>query len=366
MLRAIAALMVVVDHIPFNLFAWHSSLGDFLGAYWSGSAGVDLFLTISGFVVGRRLLAVLGDRDGAAEDLARALTFLGRHAWRLLPAAWLWLILPLPASLLFNSSGAFHDFRANVASAMAAVLMVHDLWFAHVFGHGDAGITFPYWALSLIEQLSLLLVVLLLALRRHLHWALLALLAWQFLMPHEAVFYSTRPGDFALGVLLAMWSRQAAYAIAQPRFLQRGTMMMRPVFVGILVALIGALQSELPRPLVSIPFGVTAILCGVLVYVASLDSGCLMRAGVLRRLCAWGGSRAYAVTLTHLPAFALTRELYMQFRPPIYVVTTQIAAHFLITGILLTLVFTELTYRYVEMPGMRIGRALRVQVPATA
>ena len=356
-LRVVAAVMVVVDHIPFNLFAWHSSLGDFLGDYWNGSSGMDLFLAISGFVVARGLLPALGACQDTLGRLSVVLGYVARRLWRLWPAAWLWLAVPLVLSAVFNSTGAFHGFRANLASAVAGVLMVHDLWFARVFGAGDTGITYPYWALSLIEQLSLALPALALLLRRRLAWALLALLAWQFVLPHSAVFYSTRPGDFALGALLAIWSRQPGYALATPVFL-RGSAVLRGVFLAALVVLLGALQSELPRPMVSVPFGLSAVLCGVLVYVASLDLGCLMQQGWLRRALAWAGSRAYAVTLTHLPAFALTRELYAQVRGPIYVVTTQLAAHFLVTGLVLTLVLSELTYRFVEQPARRHARAL--------
>jgi peptidoglycan/LPS O-acetylase OafA/YrhL len=363
-LRVVAAAMVVVDHIPFNLFAWHSALGDVLGAYWNGSSGMDLFLAISGFVVARALLPPLDECRDTLGRLTVVLGFVARRFWRLWPAAWLWLAIPLLLSATFNSTDAFHGVRANLASATAAVLMVHDLWFARVFGAGDTGITYPYWALSLTEQLSLALPALALALRGRLVWGLLALLAWQFALPHMAVFYSTRPGDFALGALLAIWSRQPGYGLATPHFL-RGRAAWRLVFLAAMVALLGALQSELPRPMISVPFGLSAVLCGVLVYVASLDLGCLVKQGWPRRALAWAGGRAYAVTLVHLPAFALTRELYAQLRGPIYVVTTQLAAHFLVTGIALTLVLAELTWRFVEAPARRHGRALALR-PGTA
>ena len=42
-LRGVAILMVLVEHLPINLIYWHGGLMDFIWAYWHGASGVDLF-----------------------------------------------------------------------------------------------------------------------------------------------------------------------------------------------------------------------------------------------------------------------------------------------------------------------------------
>ena len=363
-LRAIAVLMVVIDHIPYNLFFWHSHLQDFLLQYWSGGTGVDLFFAISGFVIARTLLPRLQAAHGLT-FLAETLTFFLRRFWRLQPSAWLWLAIPLVLCLVFNDTNAFHDFRSNLAAAVTAVMVVNNLRFGELFGVGDTSIVVPYWSLSLEEQFYLLLPVVVFLLRRRVALLMVALIAYQFLMPHGAIYNCTRPGAIAAGVLLAIWSGHPGYRLAAPVFLLAGPL-VRLVFLVTAVLLLGALGSALPAPVDTVTSGLVAVLSGVLVYTASLSRGYVMPPGRLRRCLVWLGSRSYAIYLTHLIAFALTHEVYVRLHPPILVVTRAMTLEFLGVGLALTVLFAELNYRYVETPGRLYGRRLRLGAPALA
>ena len=115
------------------------------------------------------------------------------------------------------------------------------------------------------------------------------------------------------------------------------------------------------RPLASIPFGLAALVAGALVYAASFDAGFIAGTGVVRTIVASLGRRSYALYLTHVPAFALTRELYARFRPPMWVPSAQYAEHLLIVAAALTAIASEASYRLIELPGQRHVEAYRTQ-----
>ena len=360
-LRAIAVMMVLVEHIPINLFYWHSGLQDAVPSWWSGGTGVDLFFTISGFVIVRSLLPRLQAAQGA-NFLAETLTFLLRRFWRLQPSAWLWLIIPTILSATFNETQTFHDVRSNVASAVTAILAVNNLRFGALFGVGDTGITFPYWSLSLEEQFYLLLPIAIYFLRKRLVFLMAGLLVYQFCMPAGAIYNSTRPGAIAVGVLLAMWSLHPSYRMARPAFLAQSAP-LRFCFVTALVLLLGALGSDLPSPLFAVAYGMVAVLAGVLVYSASFSAGYIMRDGLVRRCFVWVGARSYAIYLVHMPAFALTREIYYHFSAPVWVASTWLMLQYLGIAFAIIAAVAELNYRFVEIPARRYGRTLRIAAP---
>ena len=154
-LRGIAIVMVLVEHIAFNLFHFGAWINDFTLSTWRGAAGVDVFFAISGFVIARGLLPRLQASTSTQARVANVLGFLLRRFWRLQPAAWVWLAIPLVLTLTFNSSGAFLTWEENLPSAISGLLGIANLRLGLIV-HGS-GIAFPYWSLSLEEQFYLLL-----------------------------------------------------------------------------------------------------------------------------------------------------------------------------------------------------------------
>lgn len=357
-LRAIAIIMVLAEHVQLNLFYWHSDIQDISVRYWRGAAGVDLFFAISGFVIARRLLPRLQNCARMEDYLRATLNFLVRRFWRLQPSAWLWAAVPLLLTVIFNRSGAFQTMHDNLPSALTGLLGINNLRSGMIIGVSPTGVTFPYWSLSLEEQFYVLLPLVAFLFRKRLMVLMLALLAWQFVMPTAPVFVLARPGAIAAGVLLAMFSHRAEWHLAEPRFLARGPF-VRAAFVLIIVALIGALESDLMRPLYSVLFGLVAVLCAMLVHAAAYDRDYIMRPGLLRTAFAWVGSRSYSIYLIHIPAYAMTRELYFRLYPPMWP-STELSAHYLLVALTLTLVASELNYRLVEVPFRNYGRTLKI------
>jgi peptidoglycan/LPS O-acetylase OafA/YrhL len=86
-LRSVAIIMVLIEHLPINLFSCTGPVYHSLFDSWHGTPGVDLFFAISGFVITRSLAPGLL----AAHRLNRwrvVVAFWLRRFWRLAPAAW--------------------------------------------------------------------------------------------------------------------------------------------------------------------------------------------------------------------------------------------------------------------------------------
>jgi peptidoglycan/LPS O-acetylase OafA/YrhL len=95
-LRAVAVLMVLVDHIEL-LVPWPgaASVVHSITSLWGG---VDVFFAISGFVIASMFLR----QPPSNFFLAFAVPFWIRRVYRIWPSALLWLSIMLLLPLLFN------------------------------------------------------------------------------------------------------------------------------------------------------------------------------------------------------------------------------------------------------------------------
>nr|BFE92842.1 hypothetical protein GCM10020185_33780 [Pseudomonas brassicacearum subsp. brassicacearum] len=183
LLRAVAVMGVLFHHLQGMPFpgGWPglAALADSFQLWW----GVDLFFAISGFVIGRSLIPQLRRCDSPRQFWIVTRDFWIRRAFRLLPSAWLWLLLVLFAVFFLNRSGAFGSVQANLQATLAGFLQFANLRFADAFMHYEYGASFVYWTLSLEEQFYLILPLLVFVSRRYLVWVLLAVVLVQFFSP---------------------------------------------------------------------------------------------------------------------------------------------------------------------------------------
>ncbi len=351
LLRGLAVLGVVFHHLHGNLFSGSPALLDGINQRVQFWWGVDLFFAISGFVIARTLIPQLREAPTRQAFWEQARYFWIRRAFRLLPSAWLWLALILACCLLLNRSGAFGSLSANLAASLAGFLQVANFRFADSFYRYEYGASFVYWSLSLEEQFYLLLPLLILCLRRYLGWALLALVLVQFFSLRTPLLMVLRTDALAIGVLLALASLQPGYARWNPTLLGRAW--SGPLLLVAVAAALGVLASE-AYSLVAVRIGAIALLCGLLVWIASYDRDYLLSNGPLKRLLVWVGARSYAIYLIHIPAFYLSRELCFRLgwdageRP----------LSLLGTSLVLIVVLSELNYRFVESPCRDLGSRL--------
>ncbi|TKA92305.1 MULTISPECIES: acyltransferase family protein [Halopseudomonas] len=353
-LRGLAVIGVVIHHARDNLFTWSSSGLERLAVYFGGWVGVDLFFVISGFVIARTLLPQLQARGNDQSAVRITLAFWIRRAWRLLPSAWLWLLIMLLGAVVFRDTGTFGDLRANLEATVAGFLNVANLRFLDTFMQSEYGASFVYWSLSLEEQFYFLLPLVVLLSRRWLVPVLILIVLYQLLQERTLAMMVFRCDGMLLGVLLAIWSRHPSYQLAKPEILQtlplKGTIPL--LFLLGCLALLGSDELRVTTHRVS----VITLLCVLLVWIASYNENLLMPAP-LHGVFTWLGARSFAIYLIHIPAFFLTREIWSRMNPGNVANSDDFLLYLLTAGGLI-IVCSELNHRWVEQPLRRKGRAI--------
>ncbi|MHC8316998.1 acyltransferase family protein [Pseudomonas sp. LB3P31] len=365
LLRGIAVLGVLFHHLQDSLFAAGVPLLQAITLYSQPWWGVDLFFAISGFVIARSLIPALQGCSSRQEYWQETRNFWLRRAFRLLPSAWLWLALMLLACLFLNRSGAFGTLHANLQATLAGIGQYANFRFADSFYHYEYGTGFVYWSLSLEEQFYLLFPLLILLCRKYLVWALLLLVALQIFTLRTPILMVVRTDALALGVLLAMWSAKPSYLRWEPTFLRRPWVGVSALIAVSLV--LGFIATD-RFTFTHYRIGVIALLCALLVWIASYNRDYLMPGGLFKSLMTWVGSRSYGIYLIHIPAYLLVREIIFRLQaanlpnPAGHPILTLVVALGLI-GLL-----SELNYRFVEMPMRLRGLSLvqRLSVSRTA
>jgi len=366
-LRAIAVLMVLIEHLPFNLIFWSSHVSNFIYHDTGLWAGVDLFFAISGFVIARSLLPRVAAVTDWVGFTRVAVTFWIARAWRLLPSAWLWLTVPLVLCLVFNTAGAYGPFKANWENFVSGVLDLTNFRMALVLGHSAPGTAFAQWSLSLEEQFYLLLPFAAFVFRRHLVILLLLIVLAGFFVPNTPIFMMIRLWPVALGVLLALWSRHESYRECAPAGLAKH----RAARAGALIILLLCLSSVGAISLDVVRFyqGPVAIISGILVWIASYDRGFLWQEGRSRRVMEIIAARSYSLYLIHIPVYFAAHEIWFRMygmaRPG------RIQAIVLFSAAALALIcVAELNHRLLEKPlrehGKRLAAAYRARTALEA
>lgn len=348
-LRALAILLVIVCHYPGLLteidLKWHA----FAEGWWSG---VDLFFCISGFVISRTLFDQLVDRRGPA-FWRGAVAFWIRRWYRIVPAAWLWIL----ALALFNAGTVFRGDRVFFSDALAAMLNYANYHFYRCTVSGEVGCQnlHIYWSLSLEEQFYLLAPVLVWLFRRRIGLVALVLAAAQMLVARDhwtGLLGFFRTDAIFLGVFLALATRQAWYSQAEPGVARTGLMRWAAL---VLVVLLAAVPTLKPFPQY---IGAVALISALLVWLASYGRGYLLGPGRTRDALVWIGERSFSLYLAHILAFASARRIVLGLggNPATHPWLTYGAL--LLVGAVLLVLFVEASYRWVEVPWRSKGRAV--------
>jgi peptidoglycan/LPS O-acetylase OafA/YrhL len=360
-LRAVAIIMVLIEHIPFNLLFWSSWVTGLIFNSLGLWTGVDLFFAISGFVIARSLLPRLENITDRTAFFRVAIAFWLRRAWRLLPSAWFWLTAPLVLCLVFNTSQSYGTLRDNYDMFVAGILNLANFHEAIFFGKHGSGTAFVQWSLALEEQFYLLLPLAAFVFRRYLVVPLLLLFAFSFVSPDTPVFMMLRAGPVALGVLLAIWSRHATYQDCAPAIFGRHRI-LRIAALCLGIVFICSLASA---TLYIVPFylGPIAILCAALVWLASYDRGYLWRPGASRRVMEIIAARSYSLYLVHVPVYFGMHEMWFRLYGMANPTRGQAVAYFIFAYTLVA-GLAELNHRLLEAPLRERGKIIAANFAA--
>ncbi len=343
-LRAIAALLVLWQHVgevyvrmngPAVLAgSWLADLADSLNF---GRIGVVAFFLVSGFVIPFSM------RPGQP---AAAQTFVIKRFFRIFPAYWLSVPLgALTGYWIWGREFGLADFLVNLT-------LLQDL-----FGMRPAeGL---YWTLLMEFVFYGVCVVLLLTHSLGKPRRLLAL-ACGFGLMYVVAMVASRLGlpllstAVAFGFLnlsimlcgtLLRWLLHDAQVVPDPLAV-RGTRLLLAVYLFVLPLASLPMVGFARNPLVAYAIGTLLFL--------------LVAAGWLRlqsRLTDWLGRISYSIYLFH-PVVFLSVLWMLQRLPPQSAWRTQHLAVYLGVNLLLTLAVAAVVYRWVELPGMRLGQRL--------
>jgi peptidoglycan/LPS O-acetylase OafA/YrhL len=359
-LRGLAILLVVLNHYIFLRIRVvpGTTASYLLSPFQRVVGGMDLFLVLSGFLLGGILLD--------ARDSSRYFrTFFVRRAVRIVPLYGLVLTLfalavhsgALAGSLLVRSPAPWWSYLSFTLNLWMG-------WTGH-FGGMHANALSPTWSLGLQEQFYLTLPLLVWLLPQRALAVLLAglvpaaALARHYLLhTHNAEAAADmlpwcRMDAVALGALLALLRRSPAgwaWVCARPRLLKTAFGLGAAGLILVASGRLAGVQEQ-HRALRS------AFHAGLLLLVLALPAGPLARLARARWL-RWAGALGYGIYLLHKPVLILCLRALGRDPGRPYL-SDAAGAAITACAVVLTLALAELSWRYLEQPCIRLGRRWR-------
>lgn len=294
LLRAVAALMVVLFHLRGIELKYGQGLALLDTPARYADAGVDLFFVLSGFVMGTLLAARPAGGNAA-------LGFLAKRAWRVLPLYWIYTTLVVALMLLYPG-------QVNTSYADQSVLASYLLW-----PHDQLPVLTVGWTLvhEAYFYIAVSVVIAFVPARwvtpTLLLWA--AIIAWCVLtMPPQdqaALRLVTSPLtlEFIAGALLGLHWRAIPAAAGMPILV---------LGIAGLVSAMGLMPdagpAAMPQTIRVAVFGTTslAILTG-----AVLLEGKTVSASAFRRLMERLGDSSYSLYLSHIFVISALGRLWL-------------------------------------------------------
>ncbi|MGL3149418.1 acyltransferase family protein [Microbacterium sp. A82] len=345
-LRAVAVILVVVYH----LFPALPLPGGFVG--------VDVFFVISGFLITSLLLRPSHRGPG------RLIDFWRRRARRLLPA--LVVVITVCATVAWLLGG---DLLVGMGRQVLGAATFSYNWLAVADGTDYFTATAPelfrnFWSLAVEEQFyvvwPLLLPLVLLIPGR---WSRVALLmvaaggsAWwmaQLVSAGEVTRAYFGTDAHAFGLLLGIALALATAGMPDREWMRRRGMQVCALLVGIVG--IGAIvvASTIPESPDLVTFPGTLLLAtagSVLAVFAGIWPGSWFGRGMDAAPLRWVGDRSYGIYLWHWPVLVLVLSGVRGYGPEGGVPWAEG-----MLALVLSLVATALSYRFVEQPLRRYG-----------
>ncbi|PAW36173.1 hypothetical protein CIL06_10870 [Pantoea vagans] len=349
--------MVLVQHFP-SLYFWSdhalfTSVNNYI-SFWSG---VDLFLCISGFVVGCSLIGLIDAASGDSSKTRKImLSFFTKRAFRLLPTSIFWVSVIMILTYTYNVSGAFGDRRWNIYQALSVLTYNYNI-LSHNMLINQLPATFgPYWSLNLEEQFYFALPLFIIFFKNHRIPVLLLFIAIQFFITRQDTYlFNFRLDSLCWGVILSLLFIDGRLSRLEPTFMRSKwiSASITILLITLLMILIALLHTS------QFMVGSIAIISMLLVYIASFNKRYIFIPDFIRKIMLYIGSRSYAIYLTHMPVIYFVQESAIRYYISIgHAPSGSPELSIMMTGcaIFLTLFISEVNYLIIESPLRKLGR----------
>ncbi|QJW55504.1 O-acetyltransferase OatA [Serratia plymuthica] len=361
-LRTLAIVFVILAHIA-ALLSPESAYWKILDISKFGS-GVDLFFCVSGFIIAKSILDQIPKDRTLSSFLNFSLPFWVRRFWRLIPSAFLWVSISVVLSILWGGNGVFLPIEVLYKSAFAAVTQTSNFYFSECRPLGACGDLGIYWSLSLENQFYLLLPVIAFLMPRKLIYFFVAVFIAQFFLPRTLnastpFMWALRTDAIALGVIIAILNKRI---INSETIKSLNGRINHPLPIFIILTILLAIFAS-PKPIVFFSVGLTALLSGVFVLIASMNINVFSSNMIVRKVCDYIGSRSYSIYLTHVVMISVVKSIFFNEHTDfsLYMELTYISLF-----LALTLIFSELNYRFIEVPFRKYGKAKSIAMHSPA
>jgi len=344
-LRSIAITFVILAHIP-GILAPDSIYFKVISVSKFGS-GVDLFFCVSGFLIAKGLLDKKLNQLDFDSFKNEAKQFYLKRIWRLMPAAIFWIIVSIILSFALERYHAFLAPLNMLKSAFFSITQTQNIYFPICRQEGTCGNLGIYWSLSLENQFYLLLPLILFSMNnRKVCFFMLAVFLIQFFIPRTLnnetpLAWPIRTDAIALGVIIAVFSHKNLNDLIKD-YIPNRAWVATLTFTSLTFLL--AFFTN-PNQIVFYQTGLTALLSGIFVLLASLNVNFFARGVLIRIICDYIGSRSYSLYLTHFIVLVLVGRFFLHgVKSTTWLESVAHVTLFLFGSFLLT----ELSYRFIE------------------
>ncbi|WP_176038286.1 acyltransferase family protein [Brucella tritici] len=360
-LRGYAIAITFVAHLDGLFITWKPALSTF----WLGG-GVDLFFSISGFLITAGLMRSI---DSRTRFSVYAPKFWLRRIFRIWPAAIFWSTCYMIVAIVFIRSEDRNYQSIILNNWFYSLINVQNFYIYYCVNFETLTCKptaiWHYWSLSLEEQFYIFIPILILITpnRRILILPLLALAIWQSctIRPWGQLLWFIRTDALLYGVAVALTIHFYAEKINILR-----SAVPRRAWQALLGTAIVALIAVSQPSIMPHYMGLVAIVAGSIVFLAAGNQNLLTCRSSFRSFAEYIGSRSYSLYLVHMPVIALVRHFLIEDG----LILSEGQRFDQILGLLfviaISLGLSEFSYQIIENPLRRYGRMLSEKWPATA
>lgn len=355
-LRCFSIIAVILQHID-HLFPYPIPIIGKIHHYLGGGFGVDLFLTVSGFLVAQSLITKLENHNTFTQKKHVIINFWVKRMWRLWPAAWACLAVILVCVVFLNESLVFGTLSANIDATIAGFFHFANYRFYSTFLQSEYGVSFVYWSLSLEEQFYFIFPILLILLPKNKAiYFIAACIVLQLIVARSQnlLFIFFRTDAIMLGAIIAYIHQKKLHVSFKEKIKNHKSTNYKIALTLALLLMSLLTGSEL---LSQYKYSWLAIISFCLVFIASLNLDKFTAKSSIRNITLWFGKHSYSIYLTHIPVYYVTREIVFKLNQRDITSITNSWLYLAIATLLIPLA-AHCSYKYIENPFRIYGKKL--------